>query len=124
MVVFKDQIKAYKAITQDILNQIEYKTVWSGKRIEVGDKVLYAFVYPLNSEDYKLATFLERELDYISKSFKDSVNEMSKQNLYLSNAKKSLRGISDISSYGHLYRIMARLSEQDQTFWTLKWGNK
>ena len=37
------------------------------------------------------------ELDYISKSFKDSVNEMSKQNLYLSNAKKSLRGISDIS---------------------------
>jgi hypothetical protein len=31
---------------------------------------------------------------------------------------------SDISSYGHLYRIMARLSEQDQTFWTLKWDNK
>jgi hypothetical protein len=30
----------------------------------------------------------------------------------------------DISSYGHLYRIMARLSEQDQTFWALKWGNK
>ena len=30
----------------------------------------------------------------------------------------------DMSSYGHLYRIMARLSEQDQTFWTLKWGNK
>jgi hypothetical protein len=23
-----------------------------------------------------------------------------------------------------LYRIMARLSEQDQTFWALKWGNK
>jgi hypothetical protein len=31
---------------------------------------------------------------------------------------------ADISSYGHLYRIMARLSEQDQTFWALKWGNK
>ena len=29
---------------------------------------------------------------------------------------------ADISSYGHLYRIMARLSEQDQTFWKLKWG--
>jgi hypothetical protein len=69
MVVFKDQIKAYKAITQDILNQIEYKTVWSGKRIEVGDKVLYAFVYPLNSEDYKLATFLERELDEVNQIF-------------------------------------------------------
>jgi len=37
------------------------------------------------------------DLDYISKSFKDSVNEMSKQNLYLNSAKKSLRGISDIS---------------------------
>ena len=31
---------------------------------------------------------------------------------------------NDIASYGHLYRIMARLSEQDQIFWTLKWGNK
>lgn len=27
-------------------------------------------------------------------------------------------------SWGHRYKIMARLSEQDQTFWTLKWGNK
>ena len=31
---------------------------------------------------------------------------------------------ADMSSFGHLYRIMARLSEPDQTFWTLKWGNK
>jgi hypothetical protein len=28
---------------------------------------------------------------------------------------------ADISSYGHLYRIMARLSEQNETFWQLKW---
>jgi hypothetical protein len=28
---------------------------------------------------------------------------------------------ADISSYGHLYRIMARLSEQDQTFFKLKY---
>jgi hypothetical protein len=69
MIVFKDQIRAYKSITPDVLNQIEYKTVWSGKRIEVGDKVLYAFVYPLNSEDYKLATFLERELDEVNQMF-------------------------------------------------------
>lgn len=69
MIAFKDQIKAYKAITPEIYNQIEYKTVWSGNRIQVGDKVLYAFVYPLNSEDYKLATFLERELDEINKTF-------------------------------------------------------
>ena len=31
---------------------------------------------------------------------------------------------ADISSFGHLYRIIARLSEQNQTFWALKWGNK
>ncbi len=66
---FKDQIKAYKAITPDVLDRIEYKTVWSGKRIQVGDKVLYAFVYPINSDDYKLATFLERELHDIASEF-------------------------------------------------------
>lgn len=66
---FKDQIRAYKAITPDVLDRIEYRTVWSGKRIQVGDKVLYAFVYPLNSEDYKLATFLERELNDVSEQF-------------------------------------------------------
>lgn len=37
------------------------------------------------------------DLDYISKSFKDSVNELSRQNVYLSSAKKSLTGISDLS---------------------------
>ena len=31
------------------------------------------------------------------------------------------RGI-DHHSYGHLYRIVARLSEQNETFWRLKWG--
>lgn len=29
----------------------------------------------------------------------------------------------DHSSYHLLYRIMARLSEQNETFWKLKWGN-
>lgn len=32
-----------------------------------------------------------------------------------------IRGI-DHNSYGHLYRIVARLSEQNETFWSLKWG--
>ena len=31
------------------------------------------------------------------------------------------RGI-DYHSYGHVYKIMARLSEQNETFWRLKWG--
>jgi len=30
---------------------------------------------------------------------------------------------NDIASYGHRYDIVARLSEQNETFWTLKWGN-
>jgi len=29
----------------------------------------------------------------------------------------------DPHSYGHLYRIVARLSEQNETFWRLKWGD-
>jgi hypothetical protein len=28
----------------------------------------------------------------------------------------------DYNSWGHRYKIMARLSEQNQTFWRLKWG--
>lgn len=28
----------------------------------------------------------------------------------------------DPHTYGHLYRIVARLSEQNETFWSLKWG--
>jgi len=31
---------------------------------------------------------------------------------------------TDYTIYGHNYRIMARLSEQHETFWTLKWRNK
>jgi hypothetical protein len=37
------------------------------------------------------------DLDYISKSFRDSVDELSKQNTYLGLARKSLTGVADIS---------------------------
>lgn len=37
------------------------------------------------------------DLDYIAKSFRESVNELSRQNLYLNTAKKSISGIADIS---------------------------
>ena len=30
----------------------------------------------------------------------------------------------DLSSYHQVYCIMARLSEQNETFWKLKWGNR
>lgn len=28
----------------------------------------------------------------------------------------------DYVTYGHVYRVVARLSEQNETFWRLKWG--
>lgn len=68
--IFEKQINFFPTITDDILEKMEYKTVWSGKRIIVGDKILYAYVYSLNTDDLKLIYFLERELGEISKKFK------------------------------------------------------
>jgi hypothetical protein len=41
---------------------------------------------------------MSTDLDYINKSFKDTLNELSKQNIYLNTAKNSLRGVSSIAS--------------------------
>ena len=30
--------------------------------------------------------------------------------------------VMDYNTWGHRYRIMARLSEQNETFWSLKWA--
>jgi hypothetical protein len=30
--------------------------------------------------------------------------------------------LTEPMTYGYIYRIMARLSEQNETFWRLKWG--
>lgn len=30
----------------------------------------------------------------------------------------------DVSHYGYIYKIVARLKETDETFWSLKWGIK
>jgi hypothetical protein len=40
---------------------------------------------------------MSSDLDYITKSFKDSVNELANQKNYLSDAKKSLNGIANIA---------------------------
>jgi hypothetical protein len=73
-------------------------------RRQLGDKPLT----PFDSKDLDKALLTVKalrqelreassDLDYINKSFKDSVNEMSRQNIYLNTAKKSLNGIADIS---------------------------
>ena len=73
-------------------------------RKQLGDKPLT----PFDSKDLDKALLTVRalrqefresssDLDYISKSFKDTVNEMSKQNIYFNAAKKSINSIADIS---------------------------
>jgi hypothetical protein len=59
------------------------------------------------------------DLDYIYKSFKDSVNELSKQNRYLSDSRKALNGISDISKKVLDYR-KGEISLDEKTLQNLK----
>jgi hypothetical protein len=80
-------------------------------RKQLGDKPLT----PFDSKDLDKALLTVRalrqefresseDLDYISKSFKDTVNEMSKQNIYFNSAKKSINSISDIARQLNDYR--------------------
>jgi hypothetical protein len=66
---FKPQLEFYSQITEDVLERAEFKTVWSGKRLQVGDKVIYALVYVPNTDDLKAISFVERELDEIGNMF-------------------------------------------------------
>jgi hypothetical protein len=59
------------------------------------------------------------DLDYVYKSFKDSVNELSKQNRYLSDARNALNGISDISKKVLDYR-KGETSFDEKTLQNLK----
>ena len=67
---FQAQIDYYPALTEDVLDRAEFKTVWSGKRMIPGDRLLYALVYVKNTDDLKMITFLERELEEIGGKFK------------------------------------------------------
>ncbi len=67
---FKKQVDYYPKLTQEVLDKVEFKTVWSGNRIMPGDIVVYAYVYLLNSDELKAITFLERELDNLHSTFK------------------------------------------------------
>lgn len=67
---FRAQLNYYPALTEEVLERAEFKTVWSGKRMQPGDKVVYAFVYLPNTDDLKAISFLERELDDIASRFR------------------------------------------------------
>jgi chromosome segregation ATPase len=47
---------------------------------------------------------MSSDLDYVSKSFKESVNELSRQNTFLTDARNSLKGIASISDKILQYR--------------------
>ncbi len=66
---FLPQMDQYPTLTDEVLEHVEFKTVWSGKRMEVGDKVLYALVFIQNTDDLKMITFLERELNEVDRRF-------------------------------------------------------
>lgn len=69
MECFKEQIDYYSCLTDDILDKIEFRLVWSGKRMVAGDKVLYAYVYEKGTDNLKMITFLERELHEMDRIF-------------------------------------------------------
>lgn len=66
---FKEQLSVYPIITAEVLDKVIYRAVWSGKRIDVGDRVVYAFIYQPDTDDLKLINFLERELDELTQKF-------------------------------------------------------
>jgi hypothetical protein len=80
-------------------------------RKEMGDEPLK----PFKQEDLEAAKLalaginaeireMNSDLDYVSKSFKQSVNELSRQNTFLTDARNSLNGIASISDKVLQYR--------------------
>lgn len=67
---FQNQINIVPELTEYVLERAEFKTVWSGKRMQPGDRVLYAFVYQKGTDKQKYITFLERELGELDNTFK------------------------------------------------------
>ncbi len=62
---FKAQIDVTDEVTQEVLDKIEFKRVWSGKLITVGDVVLYAFMEDIEEGEpvRRMFSLLKRELD-------------------------------------------------------------
>jgi len=96
-------------------------------RTELGKKPLLKF-FEENDLDKAKATLsklraevreMGNDLDYIYRSFKDSVNELSRQNVYLSDARKALNGISDVSKKIIEYR-RGEASFDEKTLQNLK----
>ena len=66
---FKPQIDYLPKLTNEVLERAEFKTVWSGKRLQEGDRVLQAYVYVVGTDDLKSISFVERELHELDTRF-------------------------------------------------------
>lgn len=62
---FKPQLDTYSPVTEEVLKKVEYRRVWSGELINVGDIVLYAFMEDNNGER-RLFSLLDREVNDFS----------------------------------------------------------
>ena len=90
----EDDIKNIKKLNEEIetLSRKLKEPTKLFKEGEINQAKLY--IKSLRNELLKV----DSDLNYIAESFARSVEELSKQNTFLNLAKKSLRGISDISS--------------------------
>lgn len=66
---FKNQLLIVQPLIPEIIARAEFKTVWSGKRVQSGDILLQAYVYQTNTDDLKLITFVDRELSELDSRF-------------------------------------------------------
>lgn len=69
MEYFEQQLLMSNQITDEAFNQVTFKRVWSGEMIQVGDRVVYAFVFDPKDDQLKLASFVDRELGNIYNTF-------------------------------------------------------
>jgi hypothetical protein len=68
--VFKEALENYAPVPEWAFEYMVYTKVWSGKEIQAGDTVLYAFVDLEDGKNNLLMTVLDRELEEIEKTFK------------------------------------------------------
>lgn len=59
---FQFQLENHSIITTELYSNIQYKRVWSGNLMEIGDRVLYAFIRTSDQKTLQLMCLLEREL--------------------------------------------------------------
>lgn len=76
--IFKDQLSRVSPITEDIYDKITFKRTSLGSLMEIGDKIIYAYVVSdiNNLDERKLVQLCERELEYFKGAQYVGINEV------------------------------------------------